>query len=90
MINPGEFKDKITVLELGHTDDTYAWNAKVGIWAKTEQLQGKNIFSSVGVGTKSIKFTIRKRSLTLHNAFLWKEKHCFLTDIAEIDRIGTM
>ena len=55
------------------------------MWAKAEPQTGKNLFSAVGIGTKSVKFTIWKQDLTLHNAFRWRGKHCFLTDITEVD-----
>jgi hypothetical protein len=87
-MNPGEFKDKLSVLGLKQTGNTYAWESTSGLWAKAEQLNGNNLFSKVGLGAKSIKFTIRKKSdLTLHNAFGWQGKHCFLTDIIEKDRM---
>lgn len=85
-MNPGELNERMPILELRKTENTYAWETSSKIWAKVEQLTGSNLFSKVGLGAKSIKFTIRKKSdLTLHNAFSWKGKHCFLTDIKEID-----
>jgi hypothetical protein len=87
-VNPGELKEKLIVLILKKIQNTYTWEADADIWSKAEWLKGNNIFSSVGIGAKSIKFTIRKRSnLTLHNAFLWQGKHYFLTDIVDIDRM---
>jgi head-tail adaptor len=86
-MNPGELKDRIKVLTLSSAGNTYAWEAEASIWAKVERQSGTNIFSSAGLGAKSIKFTIRKRNITLHNAFRWKDKHCFLTDIVEINRM---
>lgn len=86
-MNPGELKEKISVLSINSSENAYTWGTSSSIWAKAEQLSGNNIFSKVGLGAKSIKFTIRKKSdLTLHNAFAWNGKHCFLTDIKEIDR----
>ncbi len=87
IINPGELKEKISVLEFVKDGDTYTWEQISLLCAKTEQLSGSNLFSQIGIGAKSIKFTIRKKSsLTLHNAFKWQRKHYFLTNIAEIDR----
>jgi hypothetical protein len=82
-MNSGELKDRIEVLALSKVDNTYCWITVLGVWAKTERLKNTNIFSKVGIGAKSVQFTIRKRELTLHNALRWKGKHCFLTDIVE-------
>jgi len=87
MFNPGELNEKISLLTLNQNGNTYAWEASSNIWAKAEQLNSTNLFSRVGLGAKSIKFIIRKnKNLTLHNAFLWRGRHCFLTDIKEFDR----
>lgn len=86
-MNAGEFNEKIAVLVLDKTENIFSWNTKGSIWGKVESLKGKNLFSNVGIGAKSVKFTIRMMSLTLHNAFLWQGKHCFLTDIVEMNRM---
>ncbi len=87
-MNIGELSDRISILNLNQDADTYSWETATGIWAKVERMDGNNLFSRVGLGTKSIKLTIRKNSsLTLHNAFRWQEKHLFLTDIIDIDRM---
>jgi head-tail adaptor len=87
-MNSGELTDRISLLELKRYENTYTWEPLAALWAKSERLTGNNLFSKVGLGAKSIKFTIRKwNDLTLHNAFKWNGKHCFLTDIHEIDRM---
>ena len=89
-INPGEMKDKIIILTLNSTSvdsqTSFAWNSGISVWSKTESLEKRNFFSSVGMGVKSIKFSMRKCNLSLHNALLWGERHCFITNIVEIDR----
>jgi hypothetical protein len=87
MINPGEFNEKINVLSISNSNNVYLWLINTSIWSKVEVTTKNNIFSNVGFGAKSIKFIIRKRDLTLHNALKWNDKHCFLTDIIEIDRM---
>lgn len=78
---------KVEVLTLKKTGSQYAWESECSIWVKAEQAKGKNIFSSVGIGAKSIQFTFRKSSkVTLHNAFKWQGRHCFLTDIIETNK----
>lgn len=87
MIDPGEMIKQVSVLELRQTGTDYTWEESASAWAKAEPQDKKNLFSTVGIGVKSVKFTIWKRDLTLHNAFRWQGKHCFLTDITEIDRM---
>jgi len=86
----GELKDRISIMELRQSqsgpNEAYTWEVAAAVWAKAEKLDKVNIFSSVGLGVKSVKFTIRKTNLTLHNAISWNRLHCFLTDIAEINR----
>lgn len=82
-----ELDERVNLLEIQNTDTVYSWASKKTIWAKAEPQTSKNLFSSVGMGVKSVKFTVWKQNLTLHNAFRWRGKHCFLTDITEIDRL---
>lgn len=87
-MNPGELNEKIYVLKIKKIEEAYSWEQVSSLHSKTERLTGNNLFSRVGLGAKSIKFTIRKKSdLTLHDAFCWNGKHCFLTDIVNIDRM---
>lgn len=86
-MNIAGLNKRISILSLSQTDMIFMWEKNTDIWANVEQLSGSNLFSRVGIGAKSIKFTIRKRNgLTLNNAFSWQGKHCFLTDIKAIDR----
>lgn len=87
-MNPGEMNEKISVLKLKGAGDMFLWEQESTLWAKSERLNGNNLFSRVGIGVKSVKFTIRaRRSLSLYDAFRWKGAHCFLTDIVSIDRM---
>ena len=76
----------VQVLELKKAGDTYAWEKARRTWAAAEQDARKNLFSSVGIGAHGVTFTIRKsRTLTLHNAFRWRGRFCFLTSIVDGD-----
>ena len=86
-MNAGEFRERIDVLNLLPTENSYRWEPEKQIWAKAERQDKSKLFSTVGIGAKSVKFTIRRRPLTLHNAFRWGGKHCLLTDIKDIDRM---
>lgn len=83
----GTFDSPAVILQLSQKGDTCEWQEVGRIWTKAEPQSKTNLFSKVGLGQKSIKFTMRKRPLTLHDAILWQGKHCFLTDIKEIDRM---
>ena len=79
-------KDRVQVLRLDYDGDTdtYAWAEERRTWAAAEQDSRSNLFSSAGVGARGVTFTIRKSpGLTLHNAFRWRGRHCFLTSIVD-------
>lgn len=86
MFNPGTLKDRIKILSIGLEDNNYRWIEESPIWSKAEYTGKKNIFSNFGYGEKQIKFLIRKRDLSLHNAFKWQNRHCIITDIIEVKR----
>lgn len=83
----GELNQPVSVLSLTLANAIYSWAEIHQTWAKTELQAGKNLFSQVGDGAKSVKFTVRKQNLTLYNAFQWHDNFCFLTDITEIDHM---
>lgn len=87
MVLTGEMKKPATILQLSQHGDTYQWKEAGNIWAKAEPQSKTNLFSKVGLGQKSIRFTMRKQFLSLHEAIRWQGKHCFLTDIRELDRM---
>lgn len=86
-MNPGELNQRIEVLCFKKWGTKYSWKSSATIWGKVEVLDKINIFSKVGIGVKSYKFTIRGRFLTLHQALNWRGRFYFLTDIKEIDRM---
>ncbi len=85
--NPGQLDQRVNVLELQQTGITYSWAEKRTTYASAEIQNKTNLFSQVGIGVKSVKFTMRKQDLSLFNAFRWQEAFYFLTDINEIDRM---
>lgn len=87
MVLTGNMKEPVAILRLHQQGDTYEWQKSSQIWTKAEPQSKINLFSKVGIGQKSIRFTMRKQNLTLHDAIRWQRKHCFLTDIREIDRM---
>lgn len=86
-MNISELNCRIEVLTLEKLDNTFYWKVSFPIWAKHESLDKTNLFSKVGIGVNSAKFTIRKRAMTLHHAFRWQGRHYYLTDIKEVNRM---
>lgn len=87
MINPGEFNEKIKILALNLIDSTYQWTTSTEIWAKAERFNSNRISAILGPGKKSVKFIMRKCSISLNSAILWDEEYCLLTDVVEVDRM---
>lgn len=86
-MNSGELRHRIDILILKNDNNVFTWETLNTIWAKAEDLDKTNIFSKLGIGAKSVKFIIRKCSLTLHQAIRWQGRHYFITDIKELDRM---
>ena len=67
---------------------TYAsgdWSAVRNVWARKEQLAKTNVFSKIGFGTDTVKFTIRACDVTMHNAIQHGGYHYIITDIENQD-----
>jgi head-tail adaptor len=90
-MNAGELDNKISILtlasEVSGTETVYTWSVMSQVWAKAETPESYSAFSRIGEGERTAKFTIRKTTLALTNAILWGDKHCFITHIAEVDRM---
>ena len=88
MIDAGDLSERLELLELKETQpDTWEWVSGGRLWAQVEVDGGKNLFSSVGIGTRNAKLVLRTRPLDLHQALRWKEQHLFLTGITKLDRM---
>ncbi len=90
MIQAGELRERVALLELKQAEDqSWSWQRRGSLWAKAEMDGRKNLFSSVGIGVRGVTFTVRRnRELTLHQAFSWQGRHCFLTAIEPHDHPG--
>ena len=87
-IGAGSMDQRLELLELKETQpDTWEWVGIGRLWAQVEVDGGKNLFSSVGIGTRNAKLVLRTRPLNLHQALRWKEQHLFLTGITKLDRM---
>ena len=67
-IRAGELRERVEVLTLAQTETGYAWQADGSLWAKAEKTSAKNLFSSIGLGAPTVRFVLRARPLTLHQA----------------------
>lgn len=89
-ISAGSLRERVTVMSLARdTNGNYYWAEVWKAWTDAQLDTKSNLFSSVGIGARGVTFVIRKHSgLTLHDAFLWKGQHCFLTAILPHDHPG--
>ncbi len=84
MVAVGAMRERLRVLELTYSEGAaaYRWTESRRVWARFEPDERINLFSSVGVGVRGALFTIRHdAALTLHNAYEWNGRHCFLTAV---------
>lgn len=82
MVNARTFRHRVEVLELKETASGFAWVPAGTRAAAVQQDSKRNLFSSVGLGRPTIRFTMRRCGLTLHQALRLHGMHCFLTEIA--------
>lgn len=83
----GQMTSRIQILALQKQGIAYSWQAIKAEWAATELSTKKSIFSEVGIGARSVIFTLRHQSLTMHQAFLRNGQHYFLTSIIPLNRL---
>ena len=85
-ISAGRLDRLVRVLELRQTPEGWAWAERRKAWAMVEGESGRSLFSSIGLGARAYKLTLRRQGLTLHNAILWEGRHLFLTQIDPLGR----
>ena len=84
MVNARTLRHRVEVLELKETASGFAWVSAGTRAAAVQQDSKRNLFSSVGLGRPTIRFTMRRCGLTLHQALRLHGRHCFLTEITPI------
>ena len=87
MIDAGELRERIEILEYQQKDGAYTWQPIRKSWAKAVLTTKKNIFSTRAVGASGVTFTIRRQDITLGHAVRWGGQHCFITSIIPLDRL---
>lgn len=86
-MDAGELKERVTVLRLVENPEGFAWEAVRRTWAQVEEGKGKSLFSTLGLGAQGLKLVLRRQGLTLHDAILWRGRHCLLTKIRDKGRL---
>lgn len=85
-MDAGKLTERVQVLSFKQDGDAWRWQTDAEIWAEAELQEKPSVFSKVGLSANGVKFILRRRELTLHNALRWNGKHCFLTYLEEINR----
>ena len=86
-MNPGELNERVQILTLKTEAGIMRWEVFKNIWAKVEITGKTNYFSKVGMGVLSVKFTMRRQSLSLYDALCFRGRHYFITGITPISNL---
>ena len=86
-MNPGELNERVQILTLKTEAGIMRWEVFKNIWAKVEITGKTNYFSKVGMGVLSVKFTMRRQSLSLYDAICFRGRHYFITGITPISNL---
>lgn len=87
MLDVGTCRERAVILDLREAESgVFAWYPSAPIWLRAEKQRGRNLFSAVGIGVESWRFTARKRDISLHSAIRWRGEHYFLTAVSEPER----
>jgi len=85
-----EMNVRLEVLRLVHDESAgrWSWETWYKAWAAAEADARPNLFSSIGIGTRGVTFTMwRNPRLTLTQAIRWNGQFCFLTSVIPTDRL---
>ena len=86
-MNPGKLNERVQILTLKTEAGIMRWEVFKNIWAKVEITGKTNYFSKVGMGVLSVKFTMRRQSLSLYDALCFRGRHYFITGITPISNL---
>ena len=90
-ISAGDLNERVQAREFTYdaAADAWTWTTVWGAWVKAEQSDRSSLFSSVGIGARSVIFKMRKASrINLGLSFLWRGQFCFLTSVADTEQPG--
>ena len=78
MIDAGDLSERLELLELRETEiGTWEWVRTGRLWAQVEVDGGKNLFSSVGIGTRNAKLVLRPAPSTCTRPCAGRSSICF-------------
>ena len=86
-MDPGKLKDRVQILHLEQSENELRWNVFKNTWAQVEYTSKTNYFSKVGIGVLSVKFTMRRQVLSLHDALCFRGRHYFITGITPVSNL---
>jgi hypothetical protein len=83
------FDKRATVMTLSQpAKDCYLWAAGKAVWVHMAHTPKANLFSKVGIGVKTVVFTMRKTpGINLHYAIAYRGRQYFITDINSDDPV---
>lgn len=88
MINAGRLTERVRLLEFAEEQPgVFLWREAAGLWAAAERRGERNVYAQTGRAAPKVEFLIRRQSISLHNALLWRGRHCFLTNIQPEGRL---
>nr|DAH70411.1 MAG TPA: head-tail joining protein [Caudoviricetes sp.] len=82
----GAFRDRAELVRYRKTETGYAWERVRTLWSIAERQSGKNLFSAVGLGAESWRFTVRMQDLSVEDAIRYAGHHHFLTSVQDEER----
>lgn len=84
-MDAGKLNERVGLFSLAEREagDGYYWKKTGEVWASVTETGKQNLYSRAGLGERGLKIILRRRDMTLHNALVWRGKHCFLTNIRE-------
>ena len=81
-IDAGDLRERLDVLELrGDGAGGWQWVRLRRTWAAAELSARKNVWSVHGIGATGVTLTVRRQTLGVENALLWRGRHCFITSV---------
>lgn len=81
-VGAGDLRDRGRILILmERMPGVFAWVRDRPVWMQVELDSRKNLFSSVGLGARNAKLTIRTQRLSLYEAIAWGGRALYITSM---------
>lgn len=76
----GDLRERVTILKLEKTADSYNWTAVRRVWANVQPDSGTNLFSKAGTGAPGVKIVLRRQPMKTGAMLLWRGQYVYVTD----------